>query len=270
MKNQTVKNKSNNSTEAVISIRNVWKSFGEKQILKGISFDIPQGKIFTMLGLSGTGKSVLLRHILGLMPADKGELFIEGRDILKLSDKELMPIRQNFGMLFQEVALFDSLSVFDNVAFPIREFNRHIQEKELDTKVEDLLKLVELEKDVFWKMPHELSGGMKKRVGLARAIALDPKILLCDEPTTGLDPLTTIKIHDLIVASVKRFQGSAFLISHDIHAALRISDFVGFLWQGKVIEVGTPEEFLSSRHEVVQNFLRAAGVRADARLGELT
>ena len=246
--------------DSIISIRDVWKSFGKKEILRGLSLEIPRGKVVTMLGFSGTGKSVLIRHILGLMAADKGEIIVKDKDILKMDDAEKMQIRHSFGMLFQEVALFDSLTVFDNVAFPIREHERKISYADLEKRVEDLLKLVELERDVFTKMPHELSGGMRKRVGLARALTLKPEILLCDEPTTGLDPITTDKIHQLIVASAKSVNGTAFLISHDVHAALRISDLVAFLWQGRVVEVATPEEFLSSRHEEVHKFLVAAGV----------
>jgi phospholipid/cholesterol/gamma-HCH transport system ATP-binding protein len=250
------------SKNNIISIKNVWKAFGEKEILRGLSLDIPEGKIVTMLGYSGTGKSVLLRHILGLMQADKGEVIVKGQNVQNIDEDDLQKLRQSFGMLFQEVALFDSLNVFDNVAFPIREHEPEITFDELERRVENLLKLVELERDVFFKMPHNLSGGMKKRVGLARAISLEPQILLCDEPTTGLDPVTTDKIHTLIVRSVKEIGGTAFLISHDVHAALRISDLVAFLWQGKIIEAAAPKEFVSSRHEVVQQFLEAAGVRS--------
>ena len=250
------------SPAPLIQIKNVWKAFGEKEILRGLSLDIPKGKIVTMLGFSGTGKSVLLRHMLGLMQSDKGEIIVKEKDVQKIDEEELQSLRQSFGMLFQEVALFDSLNVFDNVAFPIREHESNITDEELDRRVENLLKLVELERDVFTKMPHNLSGGMKKRVGLARAISLEPEILLCDEPTTGLDPITTDKIHSLIVRSVKEIGGTAFLISHDVHAALRISDLVAFLWQGKIVEVGTPKEFVSSSHDIVRDFLKAAGVKA--------
>jgi phospholipid/cholesterol/gamma-HCH transport system ATP-binding protein len=246
--------------DLVISIKDLWKSFGEKEILRGLSLDIPRGKIVTLLGFSGTGKSVLLRHILGLMEADSGQILVKDKDMLGLNEKEMRKLRQSFGMLFQEVALFDSLNVFDNVAFPIREHERRISGQALEERVEELLQLVELDRDAFFKMPHELSGGMKKRVGLARAIALGPEIILCDEPTTGLDPVTTSKINDLIVASAKKFHGTAFMISHDVHAALRISNVVAFLYEGRVIESGTPEEFVHSRHEVVQKFLESAGV----------
>jgi len=247
-------------SKALISLKNVWKSFGEIEILTGLSLDIPKGKIITVLGFSGTGKSVLLRHILGLMRPDKGEVLVKGLDVQNIDEDELQKLRQSFGMLFQEVALFDSLNVFDNVAFPIREHEPDITPDELERRVENLLKLVELDIDVFYKMPHQLSGGMKKRVGLARALSLEPEILLCDEPTTGLDPITTDKIHKLIVRSVKEIGGTAFLISHDVHAALRISDLVAFLWQGKIIEVGSPKEFVSSQNETIQEFLEAAGV----------
>ncbi len=248
------------SKTTLISLKNVWKSFGEKEILTGLTLDIPKGKIITVLGFSGTGKSVLLRHILGLMSPDKGEVLVKGLDVQNIDEDELQKLRQSFGMLFQEVALFDSLNVFDNVAFPIREHEPKISPDELERRVENLLKLVELDRDVFYKMPHQLSGGMKKRVGLARALSLEPEILLCDEPTTGLDPITTDKIHKLIVRSVKEIGGTAFLISHDVHAALRISDLVAFLWQGKIIEVGSPKEFVSSQNETIQEFLEAAGV----------
>jgi phospholipid/cholesterol/gamma-HCH transport system ATP-binding protein len=244
----------------IISIKDVWKKFGDKKILTGLSLDIPKGSVVTMLGFSGTGKSVLLRQILGLMQPDKGEIFVKDQNVVGLREQELRELRQSFGMLFQEVALFDSLNVFDNVAFPLREHRQHLPPEKVSEKVKELLDLVELEPDIFTKMPADLSGGMKKRVGLARCIALDPEILLCDEPTTGLDPVTTYKIDDLIVASQKRFKGTVFMISHDVHAALRISHFVAFLWQGKVIEMGSPEQFVSSRHEIIQEFLSAAGV----------
>ena len=247
--------------DIIISIKDVWKKFGEKEILSGLSMDIPKGSVVTLLGYSGTGKSVLIRQILGLMQPDKGEVIVKGKSISNLKEEEMRDIRHSFGMLFQEVALFDSLNVFDNVAFPIREHKREMGVKDVEDKVRDLLASVELQEDVYTKMPAELSGGMKKRVGLARCIALDPEIILCDEPTTGLDPVTTFKIDDLIVSSAKRVKGTVFMISHDIHAALRISDFVAFLWQGKVIEMGSPKEFIASQHEEVQGFLDAAGIK---------
>jgi phospholipid/cholesterol/gamma-HCH transport system ATP-binding protein len=246
--------------ETIISIQDVWKSFGERKILSGLNLEIPKGKIVTMLGFSGTGKSVLLRHILGLMRPDKGHVLVKGHDVVKLQGEDLREVRQSFGMLFQEVALFDSLNVYDNVAFPLREHQGYLTEEMIERKVEDLLTLVELSRNEFYKMPDELSGGMKKRVGLARALALDPEILLCDEPTTGLDPVTTYKIDDLIVETSKRFKSTVFMISHDIHAALRISDYLAFLWQGKIIEYGTPKDLINSRHEIVQQFLSSAGV----------
>ncbi len=252
---------------SLISVQDVWKRFGSFEVLRGFNLEIPAKKIVTLLGFSGTGKSVLMRHILGLMRQDRGDIFVKGENVADLDERGLRNLRRSFGMLFQEVALFDSLNVFDNVAFPLREHERSLTEIQLENKITDLLKLVELDPDVFTKMPHELSGGMKKRVGLARALALGPEILLCDEPTTGLDPVTTYKIDDLIIRSQKHAGVTVFMISHDVHAALRMSHYLAFLWQGRVIEFGTPEEFLSSRHEIVQQFLKSAGVTTDKDLG---
>jgi phospholipid/cholesterol/gamma-HCH transport system ATP-binding protein len=250
-----------NPLEYDVYLKNVVKHFpgAPTPTLDGIDFKIKPSKIHTLLGLSGGGKSVTLKIILGLLKCDSGEVWVKGQEYSKLKNHGLHELRKNFGMLFQSSALFDSLSVFENVAFPLREHRPDWSEDRIEKRVTELLEQVELEKAVK-KMPADLSGGMKKRVGLARAIALEPKVLLFDEPTTGLDPLTSEKIDDLILTTTRRLNASALVISHNIHAALRISDFVSMISGGKIIEKGEPEEFRKSRNPTVANFLKSAGI----------
>jgi phospholipid/cholesterol/gamma-HCH transport system ATP-binding protein len=245
----------------VIEFKDVSKRFNDEQfvVLDHMNLTIKPRHIHVLIGFSGTGKSVTIRHALGLMKPDSGQVFVQGENLAKLSDFELREIRKNFGMLFQSVALFDSLSVFENVAFPFREHRKNLKENEIKEKVEELLEKVEL-KDYVTKMPEELSGGMKKRVGIARAMALKPKILVCDEPTTGLDPVTTQLIDNLIAKTTRELDASAFLVSHDIHAAMRIADTVSMIWKGNIIESAAPKEFKNSKNSVVINFLESAGV----------
>jgi len=227
--------------------------------LSGVDFFVAPEKIHTLLGLSGGGKSVTLKVILGLLSYDSGEVWVKGNRFKTLGPEGLHELRKSFGMLFQSSALFDSLSVFENVAFPLREHRPDWSEQKIKDRVLELLEQVELEKAVK-KMPADLSGGMKKRVGLARAIALEPKILLFDEPTTGLDTLTSEKIDDLIVSTTRRLKASALIISHNIHAALRISDFVSMISGGKIIEEGDAHQFRESKSPVIQSFLKSAGI----------
>ncbi len=244
-----------------LRFQDVWKTFpmAAHPTLAGISMDCYAPKIHTLIGYSGAGKSVTLRHALGLMQPDQGEVFVRGTSITHCDDETRRALRMNFGMLFQASALFDSLSVFENVAFPIREHRKDFSESEIEDRVHELLRQVGL-KDSSYKMPSELSGGMQKRVGLARAIALHPKILLFDEPTTGLDPVTSQHIDDLIAETAERLQATALIISHDVSAALRFSHVVSMLWQGTIIESATPEDFKRSSNEVVRHFLQRAGV----------
>ncbi len=239
----------------MIKIIDLHKSFGEQKVLRGVNLEIPKGKITFIMGRSGTGKSVLLKHIIGLLEPDSGQILIDGRDITTMSERELAKIRKRFGMLFQEGALFDSMTVGENVAFPLRE-HTNLSEKEIWARVEAKLAQVGLLKDID-KMPSELSGGMKKRAALARALALDPEVVLFDEPTTGLDPLMQMSIARLIKETKESHNLTCVVISHDIPVAFSIADKIAFLHEGVILEEGTPEEIKHSEKPFVQEFLRA-------------
>jgi phospholipid/cholesterol/gamma-HCH transport system ATP-binding protein len=241
-----------------ISIKNVTKKFGEHTILNDLSFDIARNKITTILGFSGAGKSTLLKHILGIMNPTSGIVTVLGKDLSTLNKVELREFRRNFGMLFQYAALFDSFTAAENVAFPLREFTK-MSDAEINSKVRDLLLSVGIKEESFNKLPAELSGGMRKRVGLARGLALSPGIMLYDEPTTGLDPITTKMVNDLIVETATQHQGremTSVIISHDVKATLEISDYIAFLDRGKIIEYLPVEKFKHSENPLVQEFLR--------------
>jgi phospholipid/cholesterol/gamma-HCH transport system ATP-binding protein len=237
----------------MIRLVNVNKSFKGQSVLRDLNLTIPFGQTTVIIGLSGGGKSVLLKHIMGLIRPDSGEIWIDQEEINRLTERGLYRIRKRFGMLFQEGALFDSMSVGENVAFPIREHKKmsHLEIEKLVCEKLSLVGLSGIEK----KMPSELSGGMRKRVALARAIALDPDILLFDEPTTGLDPIMTGAIDHLIIETQKRFQMTCVVISHDIQSVFRIAHNIVMLYEGKIIEGGTPEVFRQSPNKVIQDFL---------------
>ncbi len=244
--------------DPAISIKNVTKIFGEQKVLDGLSFDIEKNKITTILGFSGAGKSTLLKHILGIMNPTSGTVEVLGVDLATLDKMELREFRRNYGMLFQYAALFDSFTAAENVGFPLKEFTK-MTPKEVSDKVKDLLVSVGIKEESFDRLPSELSGGMRKRVGLARALALSPKIMLYDEPTTGLDPITTKMVNNLIVETSTNHQDremTSVIISHDIKATLEISDYVAFLDRGKIIEYLPVEEFKKSDKDIVQEFLR--------------
>ncbi|WP_456434470.1 ABC transporter ATP-binding protein [Thermosulfuriphilus sp.] len=236
----------------MIKIVNLCKSFGSQQVLRGLNLEIPKGKITFIMGQSGQGKSVLLKHIIGLMRPDSGKILIDGLDITSLGLKELYRVRKRFGMLFQDAALFDSMTVAENVAFPLREHTR-LSEGEIWKRVEEKLSLVGL-LEAADKLPSELSGGMKKRAGLARALALDPEIILFDEPTTGLDPIMTASINQLIKESQQIHRLTCVVISHDIPSALSIADKIAMLHEGVIIEEGDPEAIKQSSHPFVRRF----------------
>lgn len=241
-----------------IRLVDIHKSFGNQKVLDGINLEIEEGKTTVIIGKSGGGKSVLLKHIIGLLKPDKGEIWIDGVEITKLNERDLNAIRRKFGMLFQEAALFDSMDVFDNVAFPLREHTK-MTDREIRAIVEDRLKEVGLP-DVSEKIPSELSGGMRKRVGLARALVLDPDIILFDEPTSALDPVISLTILDLIKETRTHFQKTYLVISHDILGMFRIADKVAMLSNGRIIEYGTPVEIRQSNNETTREFLRATRI----------
>ncbi len=233
------------------------KTFGEHTVLNHLNFKIHRGKITTILGFSGAGKSTLLKHILGLLFPTHGKAIVLGEDLSHLRELELREFRKKFGMLFQYAALFDSMTTFENIAFPLREFTK-MSEAEIKQKVEDLMESVGLAEHATYRLPSELSGGMRKRVGLARALALEPEIMLYDEPTTGLDPITTKMVNDLIKSTSERNKAkkmTSVIISHDIDATLKISDYVAFLEKGQVVEHLPTEEFRKSQNPIIRRFL---------------
>ncbi len=239
----------------MIKIINLHKSFGNQHVLRGVNLEIPKGKITFIMGQSGTGKSVLLKHIIGLIEPDEGQILIDGKDITRLNERELNELRKRVGMLFQEGALFDSMTVGENVAFPLREHTK-LSHSEIWARVKSKLAQVGL-LDAIDKMPSELSGGMKKRAALARALALEPEIVLFDEPTTGLDPIMQKNISELIKKTQRQNQLTCVVISHDVPVALEIADKIAFLHEGVIIEEGTPEQILGSSHPFIKEFLKS-------------
>lgn len=237
----------------MIKVENLHKRFGELVVLDGVTFEVPAGKTFVILGRSGTGKSVLLKCLVRLLDPDEGEIFIDGKNILELSHKELNELRKEIGFLFQSAALYDSMSVRENLSFPlIRHTN--MSEDEIDNRVKEMLKLVGLENAID-KMPSELSGGMKKRIGLARALILHPKIMLYDEPTTGLDPVTSKEIARLILEMQRKFKMTNIVVTHDMVVALSTADKILLLDNGRFIFEGTSEDLINSKLDIVQKFL---------------
>ncbi len=240
----------------MIDIINLHKSFNGQHVLRGIDLHIPRGKVTVIIGGSGSGKTVLLRHIIGLLRPDEGRVLVDRVNIHALPRAELAEFRKRFGMLFQNAALFDSLSVFDNVAFPLIEHRKMRDPEAIREIVDARLKLVGLG-EISHKMPNELSGGMRKRVGLARAIALDPEIILYDEPTTGLDPISTVAIDNLILSMQQRLGVTSVVISHDVDSAFRIADQIAMIAGGRIVSRGTPDEVRGSALPLVQKFLNA-------------
>ena len=240
----------------MITIKNLKKSFNGFQVLRGVNLVIPEGKTTFIMGQSGSGKSVLLKHLVGLLSPDEGEIWFENRDLTKLSEKEWQEVRKKIGYLFQEGALFDSMTVGENVAFPLIEHAK-LPEKEIERKVDELLSAVGL-LEAKNKYPSELSGGMKKRAALARTLALHPQVILFDEPTTGLDPILQRSILDLIMEVKNRFNLTCVIISHDVPLALKYGDQIAFLHEGVIAQIGSPEEIINSNHPFVRKFLDSA------------
>ncbi|MBN2282313.1 MAG: ABC transporter ATP-binding protein [Deltaproteobacteria bacterium] len=237
----------------MIKMVNLHKSFGPQEVLRGLELEITEGETTVIIGQSGGGKSVLLKHIIGLLKPDLGQVIFEGKDITRMDDRELNEVRKKFGMLFQGAALFDSMTVGENVAFPLREHTKKTDE-EIREIVNDRLRAVGLP-GVENKMPSELSGGMKKRAGLARAIAMHPQVVLFDEPTTGLDPVTAEAINQLIIETQRQFNLTCVATSHDMKSIFTIGHKIAMLYDGKVVAFGTPEEIRQSSNEVVQQFI---------------
>jgi phospholipid/cholesterol/gamma-HCH transport system ATP-binding protein len=242
------------SDETMILVKDLYKSFGQNHVLRGLNLEVKCGESMVVIGGSGTGKSVLIKCVIGLLHHDRGEIYVDGQEISSLSEAGWNQLRKKFGMLFQRDALFDSLSVWENVGFALRRHTKLSDAKIKDMAVEKL-KLVGMQ-NVENLMPAELSGGMRKRVSLARAIAMEPAILLYDEPTTGLDPIMANVINDLIVTMREKLEVTSIAITHDMNSAYRIGDRIAMLYKGQIIEVGTPDEFKASRNPIVQQFIR--------------
>ena len=238
-----------------IEVIDVVKQFGRTRILNGLNLGLPDDQISMVLGPSGTGKSVLIKHIVGLLYPDSGDLLVHGESVPNMTDDELFEMRKKFGLLFQDGALFGSMNIFDNVAFPLRQHTDK-SEEEVGEIVNRRLREVGLS-EAFEKMPNELSGGMRKRAGFARALVLDPAIVMFDEPDSGLDPVRTALLCELIREIHEENGGCYMVISHDLGTARRIADFIAVLWKGKIVESGPSEELFNSDNEFVSQFLNA-------------
>jgi len=245
-----------------IRLESLHKSFGEKVVLNGVSVGIRRGETMVILGASGSGKSVLLRHIIGLHHPDAGRVWVDEHEVSGSPEEDLVPVRKQVGMLFQGGALFDSMSVFENVAFALRE-HTEMSEAEIGARVRDTMRLVELgEESVLNLNPIDLSGGMRKRVALARAIALEPRGILYDEPTTGLDPITANHINRLIRSLQARLGVTSVVVTHDIESAFRVADRIAFLLDGEMRFIGTVAEARKSRESSLRRFL-TGGLEGD-------
>ena len=240
-------------TVPMIEAKGLHKSFGGSRVLDGLDLKVERGETLVIIGRSGCGKSVLLKHMIGLVKADGGEMRVDGKDISALPIGELNALRMRFGMLFQAAALFDSLTVGENVGFSLTE-HTDLSKKAIDDRVAESLELVGL-KGIQDRWPAELSGGMKKRVALARAICMRPEILLYDEPTTGLDPITADAINDLIIRLHDRMKVTSVAVTHDMVSAYKIGTRVAMMYQGKIIETGKPDEIRRSANPVVRQFI---------------
>jgi len=237
----------------IIDVRGVRKSFGPTQILDGVSFRLRKGENLVILGKSGTGKSVLIKCIVRLLEADGGTIDVLGKEVNALSQKELAEVRQSIGFLFQSAALYDSMTVRENLEFPLRRIGKKLTQAEIDEKVVEVLENVGLP-DAIDKMPSELSGGMRKRIGLARTLIVDPAIILYDEPTTGLDPVTSDEISQLINHVQKRYGTSSIIITHDIECVRTVADRIIMLKEGRVYKEGSLEDFETSDDPLIQSY----------------
>lgn len=255
MSNSDIKNQ---KSEYAVVLENVQKSFdeGKEFVLKGIDLKIPRGSLTSIIGFSGTGKSVMLKHMLGLYKPTSGKVSVLGVDLSTMDNDELTKFRCNYGVLFQSAALFDDMTVLENVCFPLEEHRRTLSRDEVIRIAQQKLRMVGLDAKHNDKLPSQISGGMQKRTGLARALALDPEILIYDEPTTGLDPILTEMVDNLIVETHRARPGTtSIMVSHDLKAAFRIADFIVMLDAGKVLLSGTAEDFYNSDIELVRRFV---------------
>jgi phospholipid/cholesterol/gamma-HCH transport system ATP-binding protein len=248
--------------DEIVALRNVRKEFDGKEVLKGISFSTRRGETTVIIGGSGAGKTTLLRHIVALEQPTSGQVFIDGEDIVGKSDRELNHIRKKFGMVYQYAALLDSINVLENVAFPLVEHTK-LSKKDIHDKVMEKLKILGLDEGVEKKFPSQLSGGMRKRVGMARALMLEPPILVYDEPTSGLDPLTSRMVDDLIDEMRVRFNVTSVVISHDIASCFRIAHQAILLIRGEIVARGRPDELAHGSSEVARDFIEKSGVDVD-------
>lgn len=251
-------------SEAIhIKVEDLHKAYGDNRVLRGVNLDIYRGRINVVIGGSGVGKTVLLRQLIALEKPDRGRILLDGEDIVPLDEVLLNRIRRRFGMVFQMSALFDSMTVFENVAFPLREHTR-LSAKEIRKRVRAKLEVLGLE-DAEDRMPAEISGGMRKRVAVARALVLEPEILIYDEPTAGLDPIASRTVDDLIRQTQKHFGGTSIIISHDMCTTFGVGQHVALLHQGRIHAAGTPADLLASVDPVVQRFIAASGVTPTLR-----
>jgi phospholipid/cholesterol/gamma-HCH transport system ATP-binding protein len=240
-----------------IEIRDLKKSFESKHILTGLNLNVIEGEILCVIGKSGTGKSVIMKHLTGILKPDGGDIIVDGKFYSSSTQDELDALISKFGILFQGAALFDSMNIYDNVAFGLR--RKKVSEEEINPLIKSLLAQVELY-NVENRMPSELSGGMQKRVGLARALAIKPEIMLYDEPTTGVDPITAAAVDRLILKMRSEFKITSVVVTHDINSACRIADRIAMLYEGKIIYTGSPDDIMKSENEIIKQFIEG---RAD-------
>jgi len=247
--------------QPIIQLRSISKAFGRRQVLAGVDLDIHRGQTTVILGESGTGKSVLLKTIVGLIPPDTGSVHFDGRDITRMSERELAPVRIHFGFLFQGGALFDSMTAGENVAFPLRQHTL-LSDAESRAVAHEKLRLVGLD-SVFDQMPASLSGGQKKRVSLARSIAMEPQVVLYDEPTTGLDPIRSDVINELILLLQRKLNVTGIVVTHDMNSAFKVADRILMLYQGRFIFDGTADELRNHPDDHIQRFIAGRAEREE-------
>ncbi len=245
-----------NDSEYLIELRHLQKSFGHQKVLRDVNLKIRRGETMVIIGSSGGGKSVILKHVIGLLQPDEGEMVFDGQVIGTKVTQDFKAVRKRMGMLFQGAALFDSMNVGENIKFALREHNKQLTENDLDLIMAETLHMINLSPDICFKMPSELSGGMKKRLGLARVIALKPEVILYDEPTTGLDPITSDVINDLILEMQSKLGVTSIVVTHDMVSAYKVADRMAMLLDGHIIFTGTPQDIRETTNPYVQQFIK--------------